>query len=99
MAASPPAYEAVFMIEVLISYQLPAGLDESELRSWLAGRMQVLSAEAVAFLPPGSVVEHDRDGLVRFVLDSHAAASAEDGIADLLTDLRMLGLRPETIAA
>ena len=99
MAAGPPTYEAVSMIEVLISYQLPAGLDESELRSWLAGRMRALSAEAVAFLPPASVVDHDRDGLVRFALDSDAASSAEDRIADLVTDMRMLGLRPETVAA
>lgn len=99
MATGPPTYEAVSMIEVLISYQLPAGLDESELHSWLAGRMQALSAEAVAFLPPGSVVDHDRDGLVRFTLDSDAASSAEDRIADLVTDMRMLGLRPETVAA
>ena len=98
MAAGPPASEAVFMIEVLISYQLPEILDEPELRSWLADRMQALSAEAVAFLPPESAVDHDRDGLVRFALEADAARSAEDHIADLVTDMRMLGLRPEAVA-
>ena len=98
MAAGPPTSEAVFMIEVLISYQLPEILDEPELRSWLAGQMQALSAEAVAFLPPESPVDHDRDGLVRFALEADAARSAEDRIADLVTDMRMLGLRPETVA-
>jgi hypothetical protein len=98
MAAGPPTYQAVSMIEVLISYELPASLDESELRSWLAGRMQALSAEAVAFLPPESPTDRHDDGLVRFALDSDAAGSVEDRIADLVTDMRMLGLRPETVA-
>jgi hypothetical protein len=35
---------------------------------------------------------------VRFALDSDTARSAEDRIADLVTDMRMLGLRPETVA-
>ena len=98
MATGPSTYDAESMIEVLISYQLPESLDESELRSWLADRMQALSAEAVAFLPPESAVDHDRDGLVRFALAADAARSAEDRIADLVTDMRMLGLRPETVA-
>ncbi len=98
MAAGRPTSEAVFMIEVLISYQLPEILDEPELRSWLAGQMQALSAETVAFLPPEYTVDHDRDGLVRFALEADAARSAEDRIADLVTDMRMLGLRPETVA-
>jgi hypothetical protein len=98
MAAGLPASETVSMIEVLISYHLPESLDESELRSWLAGQMQALSAVPVAFLPPESAVDHDRDGLVRFALEADAARSAEDRIADLVTDMRMLGLRPETVA-
>ena len=98
MAAGPPSSEAVCMIEVLISYRLPERLDEPELRSWLAAQMQTLSAGAVAFLPPESAVDHDRDGLVRLALDSATACSVEDRIADLVTDMRMLGLRPETVA-
>jgi hypothetical protein len=86
------------MLEVLISYQLPEVLDEPELRSWLAGQMQALSAEAVAFLPPECAVDPDRDGFARFALEADAARSAEDRIADLVTDMRMLGLRPETVA-
>jgi hypothetical protein len=98
MAAGPPTSEAVFMFEVLISYQLPGILDEPELGSWLADQMQALSVEAVAFLPPESAVDPDRDGLVRFALEADGARSAEDRIADLVTDMRMLGLRPETVA-
>ena len=74
-------------------------MDESELRSWLANQTQALSAEAVTFLSPDGPTDHDRDGLVRFALESDAARSAEDRIADLVTDMRMLGLRPETVAA
>ena len=86
------------MIEVDISYQLPKILDEPELRSWLAGQMPALSAEVVVLLPPEHSVGQGRDGLVRFALDADAARSVEDRIADLVTDMRMLGLRPETVA-
>jgi hypothetical protein len=98
MAVGPPASEAVLMIEVLISYGRPDSLDEPELRSWLAGQMQALLAEAVTFLPRDGHTDPDRDGLVRFALEADAARSAEDRIADLVTDMRMLGLRPETVA-
>src|SRR5205085_11968850 len=98
MAAGPPASEAVLMIEVLISYARPQSLDEPELRSWLASQAQTLAAEAVTFLPPDGPTDRDRNGLVRFALDSDSARSAEDRIADLVTDMRMLGLRPETVA-
>ena len=98
MAVGPPTLEAVLMIEVLISYARPESLDEPQLRSWLANQVQALSAEAVTFLPPDEPTAHDRDGLVRFALDSDTARSAEDRIADLVTDMRMLGLRPETVA-
>jgi hypothetical protein len=96
MAAGAPRPEAVLMIEVVISYQLPEILDEPELRSWLAGQMPALSAEVV-LLPPEHSVGQGRDGLVRFGLDADAARSVEDRIADLVTDMRMLGLRPETV--
>jgi hypothetical protein len=33
---------------------------------------------------------------VRFALESDAARSAEDRIAELVTDMRMLGLGPDT---
>ena len=98
MAAGLPASEAVLMIEVLISYARPESLDKPELRSWLANQVKTLSAEAVTFLPPDRPTDHDRDGLVRFAPDLDTDRSAEDRIADLVTDMRMLGLRPETVA-
>ena len=98
MAAGLPASQAALMIEVLISYARPESLDEPELRSWLANQVKTLSAEAVTFLPPDGPTDHDRDGLVRFALDSDTARSAEHRIADVVTDMRMLGLRPETVA-
>lgn len=86
------------MIEILISYCRPESLDEPELRAWLADQVQTLSAEAVTFLPPEPTMDHDRDGLVRFALDADTACSAEDHIAELVTDMRMLGLGPDTVA-
>jgi hypothetical protein len=98
MAAGLSAHEASSMIEVLISYQLPESLDEPQLRTWLADQMQALSAQALAFLPPGSAAAPDHDKLVWFALDPDPARATEDRIADLVTDMRMLGLRPETVA-
>ncbi len=98
MAAGRPGSETVSIVEVLISYRLPERLDEPELRTWLAAQMQTLSAGAVAFLPPESAADHDHDGLMRLALDSDTARSIEDRIADLVTDMRMLGLRPATVA-
>lgn len=98
MAVHAPTSEAASMIEVLISYCRPESLEEPELRSWLGDQVQTLSAQAVMFLPPESTMDHDRDGLVRFALDADTARSAEDRIAELVTDMRMLGLGPNTVA-
>jgi hypothetical protein len=86
------------MIEVLISYCRPESLDEPELRVWLAEQVQTFSAQAVTFLPPEPTMDGDRDGIVRFALDSASTRSAEDRIAELVTDMRMLGLGPDTVA-
>jgi hypothetical protein len=96
MAVGCAGSEAVSVIAVLISYRRPAGLDEPELRAWLADQVQALSAQPVTFLPPKPTMEHDHDGIVRFALESDAARSAEDRIAELVTDMRMLGLGPDT---
>jgi hypothetical protein len=98
MAVDPLTSQAVSMIEVLISYCRPESLDEPELRAWLADQVQTLSAEAVTFLPPEPTMDRDRDGLVRFALDADTARSAEGRIAELVTDMRMLGLGPNTVA-
>jgi hypothetical protein len=96
MAVGCARPEAVSVIEVLISYCRPAALDEPELRAWLADQVQTLAAQPVTFLPPAPTMDHDRDGIVRFALDADAARSAEDRIAELVTDMRMLGLGPDT---
>jgi hypothetical protein len=96
MAVGCARPEAVSVIEVLISYCRPAALDEPELRAWLADQVQTLAAQPVTFLPPEPTMDHDRDGIVRFALDADAARSAEDRIAELVTDMRMLGLGPDT---
>lgn len=85
------------MTKVLISYQLPQSLDASELRSWLGDQMRVLSGDSAELLP-GSPADPPRDHLLRFALGSDLSRSAEDRIAELLTDMRMLGLQPRLVA-
>lgn len=98
MSVRPPSSDTVFMIEVLIAYQLPESLAEAELRSWLGDQMRVLSGEAAEVLPPGSADDQHREYLLRFALGADPTRSADDRIAELVTDMRMLGLRPEIIA-
>ena len=86
------------MIEVLISCARPESLDEPELRSWLADQIQALSGRSSRVPAAERPARHDRDGLVRFALDSDSVRSVEDRIAELVTDMRMLGLRPEAAA-
>lgn len=98
MSVGVPTSDTVFMIEVLISYQLPESLAEAELRSWLSDQMRVLSGEAAEVLPPGSADDPFRNYLLRFALGADPTRSADDRIAELVTDMRMLGLRPEIAA-
>ena len=98
MSVGLPTSDTVFMIEVLISYQLPESLAEAELRSWLGDQMRVLSGEAAEVQPPGSADDPHRNYLLRFALGTDPTRSADDRIAELVTDMRMLGLRPETVA-
>ena len=98
MSVGLPTSDTVFMIEVLISYQLPESLAEAELRSWLGDQMRVLSGEAAEVQPPGSADDPHRNYLLRFALGADPTRSADDRIAELVTDMRMLGLRPEIVA-
>lgn len=82
------------MAEVLIRLQRPAFLTP-ELRAWLADRMDggraVLSRERTDRSHRGAL-------LLRLEVPTEPDDAVEDEVADLMTDLRLLGLRPALVS-
>jgi hypothetical protein len=82
------------MSEVLIRLQRPALLTP-ELRAWLADRMNggraVLSRERTNGSDRG-------DLLLRVEIGAHPNDGVQEEVADLMTDLRLLGLRPALVS-
>jgi hypothetical protein len=71
--------------EVLICFERPASLSESEMRSWVMERAQT-RRPMVALDGSGPVLRVDI-----------AAEAADDQLADLMLDMRLLGLRPTVV--
>jgi hypothetical protein len=86
------------MIELLLAYERPASLAEREFRSWLAGSTNgFTSTPASLSVEPGTLGGRS---VLRLTVDGDPpSASTQDTITGLLGDMRMLGLRPEVIAA
>jgi phospholipase C len=83
------------MSEVLIRLERPALLTP-ELRAWLADRMDGGRAVLTRERTNGSC-----DLLLRVEIGTHPPHSkngVQDHVADLMTDLRLLGLRPALVS-
>lgn len=79
--------------EVLISLRLPASMTESEMRSWI-------TAQAQSYKP--ALVLSGEDGmgaglLLHIDVPADPTASAPEQLIDLMTDMRLLGLRPAIV--
>jgi hypothetical protein len=89
-ACQPPG-----MAEILIRLERPASLTP-ELRAWLADRTDgggaVLSRERANGGDRGAL-------LLRVDIRDDTDGGVEDEVADLMTDLRLLGLRPALVSA
>jgi hypothetical protein len=82
------------MAEILIRLQRPAFLTP-ELRAWLADRMDGGRAVLARERTNGS----DRGALLlRVEVPREYDEAVEDEVADLMTDLRLLGLRPALVS-
>jgi hypothetical protein len=94
----PNGLTLTYMIELLLAYQLPANLAEPEFRSWLAAITRALTA-----ISPSSTLESSGLGarsVLRLTVGTDPRCRrTHDAITELLGDMRMLGLRPEVIAA
>jgi hypothetical protein len=79
--------------EVLISLRLPASMTESEMRSWITSRAQSCK--------PALVLTGDESSAAGLLLHVDArpdpTASATEQLIDLITDMRLLGLRPAIV--
>lgn len=86
------------MPELLVTYDRPASLTESEFHSWLAGcAVALANASTSLILEPGT--RGDSEALRLTVDGDPQSKSTQDAIGGLLGDMRMLGLRPTVIAA
>jgi hypothetical protein len=84
----------LFMSEVVIRLERPASLTP-ELRAWINHRLgsgrAVLSRSRLNGSGP-------RDLLLRVELASKSDDAAHEEVTDLMTDLRLLGLRPAVVS-
>jgi hypothetical protein len=86
------------MTQLLLAYERPAGLTEHDFRSWLLSCTTMLATRSASLaVEPGTL--GGRSALRLSIDADRRSTSTQDTIAGLLGDMRMLGLRPEVIAA
>jgi len=81
---------------VLITLRRPASMSRSEMSGWISERAQPRSAAITL-----GVSDSAEKGLqvLRVEVRGHWTQAAEDQLADLMMDMRLLGLRPEIVSA
>ncbi len=83
------------MTEVLISYKMPASLSEIEIQAWI--NKQATSRQPALILTS----RHLGDGpvlILRVAPGSSSATAANEQLADLMMDMRLLGLCPTVVS-
>jgi hypothetical protein len=82
--------------EVLVSFELPWSMSGSEMRAWINERAQTRSPAITLCVTDCA----DRDPQVlRVQVPGEWTGAAEDQLADLVMDMRLLGLRPTILSA
>ncbi len=84
------------MADVVIALQRPLSMGVSEMRAWVIGRASARQPALTLSVPEAP--SSDRL-LLRVELDDDAMGTAEDDFIDLMTDMRLLGLRPEVVTS
>jgi hypothetical protein len=83
--------------ELLIGFWRPSSMTVSEVRAWLVDRALVRSRALALSVPEASV---GQQGLrLRVELDDSEVETAEEELADLMMDMRLLGLRPAVLTS
>jgi hypothetical protein len=81
---------------MLISFQRPASMTELEMRSWITKRS---AAGGPALALRGRDGPEDQTRLLRAELQAESIGAAEEQLADLMMDMRLLGLRPSIVSS
>jgi hypothetical protein len=84
------------MPEVVISFRRPPTMSSSEMRAWVIDRALVRQRALVLSVPDASWGQGLR---LRLKIDDSAITTAEEELADLMMDMRLLGLAPEVLTA
>jgi hypothetical protein len=80
---------------VLITFERPASMSRSEMSGWISERAQPRS-NAISL---GVTDSTEKDPQVlRVEVRGNWTQAAEDQLADLMMDMRLLGLRPEIVS-
>ena len=83
------------MAEVVITFHRPPSMSASEMRAWVVDRALARRRALVLSVPDASSPQH---GLrLRVEIDDSKRETAEDELADLMMDMRLLGLRPAVV--
>ena len=78
--------------EVMISFERPPSMSDAEMRAWIAERARS-DEPAIALDGP----ERGTAQLLHVELPARSTEAAEAQLADLMMDMRLLGLRPEVV--
>jgi len=81
--------------EVLISFKRPASLSETEVQNWISKQASGRQPELILsrrHLADGPVL------LLRVALGTGSSTAADEQLADLVMDMRLLGLRPRVVS-
>jgi hypothetical protein len=92
MAGAAPRCQACFAVsEMLIEFQRPDSLPESEMRDWIAARARSRRPWLALREPSAQAL------LLHVELDDDSAEAADEQLTELMLDMRLLGLRPALV--
>jgi hypothetical protein len=84
------------MAEVLIAFRRPPSMSAPELREWVSALRLACARSLAVSGPEGSPTDELR---LCVQIEDGAEHAAEDELGDLLTDMRLLGLRPAVVVS
>jgi hypothetical protein len=94
MVVARSSCDVEFMAEVVIAFHRPPQMSASQMQEWVDD-LALAPQRALAVSAPE---QSAKDGLrLRVRIDDEAVATGVEELADLMADMRLLGLRPAVI--
>jgi hypothetical protein len=94
MVATPCRRHDPAVVEVLIGFDRPESLSESDMRDWIDQRARAGRPALTLGRTAGTTRHH----LLWVRPSSDSSSAAGDQVADLILDMRLLGFRPTLMA-